>query len=245
VSKKQKDPAIAKFRDRISGQGEQVPELVPAATVILLRDTSDGLETLMLRKNSRISFGGMWVFPGGKIDSDDGEPDAAMESRARVAAAREAREETGLAVEPGDMVWFSHWTPPPMGNRRFATWFYAAPAPAVEVTIDQGEIIESRWISAIDAMAQQASGEIELAPPTYVTLHYLSRYSDTSAALSGLGAGEPRHYATHIASDGEDVVALWEGDAGYEQTDASVPGPRHRLHLRKGGFVFEDSALLD
>jgi len=38
---------------------------LPAATVIVLRDGVDGPETLMLRKNSKIAFGGMWVFPGG------------------------------------------------------------------------------------------------------------------------------------------------------------------------------------
>jgi 8-oxo-dGTP pyrophosphatase MutT (NUDIX family) len=45
-----------------------------AATVVLLRDGDDGLETLMLRKNSRLAFGGMWVFPGGRIDDGDRRP---------------------------------------------------------------------------------------------------------------------------------------------------------------------------
>ena len=46
---------------------------IPAATVILLRDIDgDGKpEVLMLRKNSKIAFGGMWVFPGGRIDPED------------------------------------------------------------------------------------------------------------------------------------------------------------------------------
>ena len=46
--------------------------LVAAATVLLLRDNTDaGLEVLMLRRNSKIAFGGMWVFPGGRVDADD------------------------------------------------------------------------------------------------------------------------------------------------------------------------------
>src|SRR5260221_4220681 len=44
---------------------------VPAATVVLVRDGADGLETLLLRRNSKIAFGGMWVFPGGRIDESD------------------------------------------------------------------------------------------------------------------------------------------------------------------------------
>ena len=38
-----------------SHDDEQNP-LIPAATVILLRDASAGLETLMLRRNSKLSF---------------------------------------------------------------------------------------------------------------------------------------------------------------------------------------------
>ena len=55
--------------------GDEVPDAVPAATVILLRDGEDGLETLMLRRNSKLAFaGGHWVFPGGRVDADDLEP---------------------------------------------------------------------------------------------------------------------------------------------------------------------------
>ena len=48
-------------------------EAIPAATVILLRDTPAGVETLMLRRNSKLAFGGMWVFPGGRVDPTDHE----------------------------------------------------------------------------------------------------------------------------------------------------------------------------
>ncbi|HAL42384.1 MAG TPA: NUDIX domain-containing protein, partial [Gammaproteobacteria bacterium] len=40
-----------------------VSPTIPAATVVLLRDGEQGVEVLMLRKNSKITFGGMWVFP--------------------------------------------------------------------------------------------------------------------------------------------------------------------------------------
>ena len=50
--------------------GEVTPA-VPAATVVVLRDAPSGVEVLMLRKSSRIAFGGMWVFPGGRIDAAD------------------------------------------------------------------------------------------------------------------------------------------------------------------------------
>src|SRR5687767_9702722 len=100
-----------------------------------------GSRILMLRRHSRLEFAGdMWVFPGGRLDPDDTDPDAPHEvaAAARRAAIREAAEETGLDVIPGDLVWFAHWTAPPQSPKRFATWFFLAPAPAGSVVIDGG-----------------------------------------------------------------------------------------------------------
>ena len=241
-----KQDKVADFAKRISkgtDAGEPT-ELIPAATVILLRDGEGGLETLMLRKNSKIAFGGMWVFPGGRIDDEDGAPDDDMEQRARIAASREAMEEASLRVDPGAMTWISHWTPPAMGNRRFSTWFFASPTPAGDVTIDDGEITESQWMGGRHALDKHTAGDIELAPPTYVTLSLLARYGSVADAMAALEPMQPRHYVTKISASGDNLVALWEGDAGYESGDAEVPGARHRLLMKKGGFEFDESGAI-
>jgi 8-oxo-dGTP pyrophosphatase MutT (NUDIX family) len=162
----------------------------PAATVILLREAADELETLMLRRNSKIAFGGMWVFPGGRVDPEDaqGLPPGDDLAIARVAAAREAREEAGVALRPEDLLPLSHWTPPPIAPKRFLTWFFVASAPEGRVAIDHGEIREYAWMSASDAFARRDQGEIELAPPTFVTLHTLARWRKVDAALEALRA---------------------------------------------------------
>ena len=85
----------------LADQAEQAPGVMPAipsATVVLLRDASAGPEVLMLRKNSEIAFGGMWVFPGGKIDDADRAAADDELGAAQVAAARETLEETGWTV---------------------------------------------------------------------------------------------------------------------------------------------------
>lgn len=47
----------------------------PAATVMLVRDGDRGLEVCMLRRNLKSDFvGGAYVFPGGAVDPEDGEP---------------------------------------------------------------------------------------------------------------------------------------------------------------------------
>ncbi|MFT5694374.1 MAG: 8-oxo-dGTP pyrophosphatase MutT (NUDIX family) [Myxococcota bacterium] len=234
---------IKDFNERIAGGKGDATVIVPAATVILLRDTDNGPETLMLRKNSKIAYGGMWVFPGGRVDDEDapGKPD---DHRARVAAVREAEEEASLALNPDDLVWFSHWTPPPVEIRRFSTWFFVARAPETDVTIDQGEITESQWIRPADALVQQAEKKIELVPPTYISLHYLAEHASVEAALRDLVPAEgPHHYVTQVTTGDGGMVVMWEEDAGYPTKDASVAGPRHRLLMTKEGFTFDDSAL--
>ena len=43
----------------------------PAASVLLIRDTSNQLEVFMIKRSMKTNFGGAWVFPGGKIDNED------------------------------------------------------------------------------------------------------------------------------------------------------------------------------
>src|SRR4051812_50090819 len=85
-----------------SGTGDPTPA-IPAATVILLRDTADGIETLMLRRNSKIAFGGMWVFPGGRVEESDDSGDGDEIATARRAAGREAGGEGGVVLGVDDL----------------------------------------------------------------------------------------------------------------------------------------------
>lgn len=230
-----------------SGTGEAQPA-IPAATVILLRDTADGLETLMLRRNSKLAFGGMWVFPGGRVDPADLDPGAgdgpdAEYAAARRCAVREAQEESGLVVAVSDLVALSHWTPPPVTPKRFATWFFVAPAPTGAVVIDDGEIHEHRWLSPRAALDQRDAGEIELAPPTWVTLHTLTEAADTADALARAAAVEPLVFVTHIATTADGLAALWSGDHAYETGEADVPGPRHRLVMTDTAWRYERSGV--
>jgi 8-oxo-dGTP pyrophosphatase MutT (NUDIX family) len=218
-------------------------EAIPAATVVLLRDRLGGLEVLLLRRNSALAFGGMWVFPGGRVDAADVVPgdggDAVI--AARRAAAREAREEAGLEVDCGAMVPFSHWVPPGTAPKRFSTWFFLAPAPATRVLIDGGEIHDQGWFRPADALTRRDAGEIELAPPTWITLFRLTALPDVAGALAAAEARPPEHFATRIAKADGVMVALWDGDAGYVDGDATRPGARHRLWLDPAGWRYEVS----
>ena len=224
--------------------GVQPP--IPAATVVLLRDGADGPEVLMLKKNSKITFGGMWVFPGGKIDAaDHGDTDLgndALEHAARNAAAREAQEEAGIALKPDEFVWFAHWTPPPGPAKRFATWFFAATADSDDIQIDDGEIKDHAWIQPAQALTRHAEGEIDLAPPTWVTLHHLSLRAPADDVVRHFDTQAAKIYSTRVAKREDGIrVAMWAGDAGYEPWDADAEGDRHRLVMASGGFEFQNT----
>jgi len=83
---------------------------VPAATILLVRDSADGIEVFMVKRHHQIDFiSGALVFPGGKVDKRDNDADLADfvdcadgwpdEMRALGAAAiREAFEESGILL---------------------------------------------------------------------------------------------------------------------------------------------------
>ncbi|MEY2583318.1 MAG: hypothetical protein QOE09_3167 [Ilumatobacteraceae bacterium] len=77
---------------------EEIPAK-PAATVMLLRDTENGIEVFMLRRTHAAAFAsGMYVFPGGKVDPADGDGDSSYV----MAAIRECFEEAGVLLALDD-----------------------------------------------------------------------------------------------------------------------------------------------
>lgn len=83
---------------------EELPDPIPAATLILMRDRASGPpELLMVERAGTMAFAaGALVFPGGRIDPGDHVAAALLapgleDGAARIAAVRETIEETGIA----------------------------------------------------------------------------------------------------------------------------------------------------
>ena len=91
----------------LHAQREPAP-LRPAATVLLLRDSAEGLQVLMTRRSMSASFApGAYVFPGGGIDAADSSAHALARRRTgqsdvhltqAIAAIRESFEELGVLL---------------------------------------------------------------------------------------------------------------------------------------------------
>jgi len=77
--------------------------------------------------------------------------------------------------------------------------------------------------------------------PTWMSLTLLTRFANVDQALAALDDMDPVYYLTHMGPSENGPVAMWEGDAGYEATDPSILGTRHRLTLGKERFVFEQT----
>lgn len=226
------------------------PAAIPAATVIPLRQGGEGLEILMLRRDKDLSFaGGMWVFPGGRIDPEDypegvtvvdaGDED--LEAAARVAALREADEESGVVLEPSTIRRWSHWTPPlqqrteGLTSHRFTTAFFVGVAigDTDAISVDDGEIRAHRWVDPAEMIERHAAGEVQLPPPTFITLCQLIPHRNPAEVLMA-APKSPRqveHFATRVGTIGESWVAIYHGDVAYEGGPLEVEGPRHRLYM--------------
>lgn len=213
----------------------------PASTVVLLREADHGLETLLLKRNKALLFaGGYWVFPGGALDAQDlADAGGDLLLASRIAAAREAREESGLRPRLEDMVLVSHWTTPVAEPRRFSTWIYAAPvAGSHDVVIDGGEIHDHLWVGVGEAVAMHQRGELAILPPTFITLLGLACYDCVADLLAAERHSPVPEVLPVFAVDDGRITVMFRGDAGYDSAAPAVPGARHRAILEGTRWVY-------
>ena len=255
------------------------PPPIDAATVVVLRDAAPAaapghgfdlapsdvgahIEVLMLRRNSRGFFGGMWVFPGGRVDPPDRavpgdmvrpcDPRTAAGSAGphssdargyRTAAVREAEEEAGIDLSGDELTHFAHWLPPPIRPKRFSTHFFVCKAPADlnEIRVDGSEILDYAWVSPAAALERRAAGEIEFVTPTFVTLTWLTGFSRSADVLASVN-GHKCFHTEIIQSPEADPghIAVYVGDAAFPNGDLDAPGSRRRCVMVRSGWRWEE-----
>ncbi|MDK1024645.1 MAG: NUDIX domain-containing protein [Gammaproteobacteria bacterium] len=191
---------------------KEIPVPVPAATILILRDSPDGMEVFMVVRHHQIDFAsGALVFPGGKVAAGD----EAVRDRCtgaqhlddtqfslQVAAIREAFEECGilLAAERGsqDLI---------KGARLATLDHYQVPLSKGEMTI--GEFLEKEdLVLQLDRLHHFAH---------WITPEMMPKRFDTHFYLAIAPAD---HIAVHDGHESVDSVwikpeqALQEAQAG-------------------------------
>ncbi|TFH67801.1 NUDIX hydrolase [Gammaproteobacteria bacterium LSUCC0057] len=209
----------------------------PAATVAVVRDSDAerALEVLLLRRNRELAFAaGAWVFPGGALESGE---------RPLAAALRECQEECGLQLSASALVEYAHWTTPATGmRRRFATHFYCAQvATQSEIAIDQSEIHDYRWLTPAAALSLHRQGELEMMPPTYLSLRLFAGFSRSAELLAALRAVAPYVVEPKIVRAERGLVSLYPGDCGFSEGQADAPGAQHRCWFTAEGLRYQHS----
>ena len=200
-----------------------------------------------MQKNASINYGGTWVFPGGRVDYQDRELLAEDSSNrlnldlGRITATREMREETGLIVRADELEPFSRWLTPALRDKRYDTLFYLLDADSLmgEVKIDQGEIVDSRWLSPADALSQQESGQMQLNPPSFVSLKWLQTHGDVTSAITACRQLDLMEFEPKIVLCEDGFISLYCGDFAYDDANITLElaesgnGPRHRTYVYK------------
>ncbi len=220
--------------------------LIPASTVIPIRKSGTGIEILMMRRNSKLSFAeGMWVFPGGKVDEADWVGSDNDHATAVTAAVRECEEESGLVLDPENLTYYSHWLPPVEAPKRFSTWFFLTETPEGKVTIDNGEITDHAWFTPNEALIAAHAKKIEILPPTWITLFDLSQFLEVNTAIESVRSRGPRAYATKIVPTTEGLAAVWEGDSEYSGESELQNPHHHRLVMTDNVWKFQLGIVSD
>jgi 8-oxo-dGTP pyrophosphatase MutT (NUDIX family) len=185
-----------------------------AATVILLRGGEEDLEVLLVRRTPQARFmGGVWVFPGGAVDAEEGDGDDAH----RAAAVRELQEEAAIELaDPAELVKFSRWITPAAVQIRFDTHFFLACLPeGQEPRIDGQECVDLGWFRPLDALRAYQAGEISLVFPTIKHLEQLGGFDSVAELLAYARGREVQPVEPKVVLEGEVARILLPGDPGY------------------------------
>lgn len=226
--------------------------VLPAATVILLRPASDvtgngeTFEVLLLQRNSTLAFASsQWVFPGGKIETEDAGKQQHPLEIAKQAAVRESEEEAGINLDADSFHFFAHFTTPSSESKRFATWFLLGGLKEhQDIKVDDSEIVAYQWLSPAAALAEHKSGKLNMLPPTFWSLQQLLNHPNIAQALhtaQTLESGDcVPHFEPRLIRQDKGFHVLLNDDCAYTSGDLSQTGAKKRIVMSENGWIWHN-----
>ncbi|MBL4635379.1 MAG: NUDIX hydrolase [Kofleriaceae bacterium] len=252
-----------------TSEKSSVSSVVPksAASVVLLREGSDGVEIYLLRRHRKAGFmASSYVFPGGICD--EGESDT------RETAVRELFEESGVLLssqsfapeqrqsmrdalnadgtmppegtfDVSGLHYFAHWITPTVEKRRYSAEFYLAVMPEGQIASpDNTEVVDEIWVTPAQALAQ--AKELRLPPPQVRTCLELLELAKggIAAILEGSQSRSDNRHAIlpRLLASEKDVTLLLPWDVDYDrgQGEALAMPSGHALAWGPSRFVLSD-----
>lgn len=134
----------------------------------------------------------------------------------------------GLTPSLDRLAYWSHWITPSLEKRRYDTRFFLVCLPEGQTPIhDRKETTEEVWLTASDALAAQARGEVFLPPPTQRTLEEIGE-GDAEGLIRRAHGRTVAAILPKIAFIDERITILLPWDPEYAATEGDaldVPDP--------------------
>lgn len=125
-----------------------------------------------------------------------------------------------LRLTTDEIFYISHWITPMGERRRFDTRFFIARAPAAQYPLhDNGETIQSFWITPEEAIRRSHDKDLMLMPPTKANIEWLLPFRSTNEAMAAakeLGKPQTILPKLKIDSDGRVLGIAMPGDPEYD-----------------------------
>lgn len=240
-----------------------------AATVVLVRDGMEGVETYLMRRVATMAFAPrMHVFPGGRLDDIDraarvtiiggdaddlarrasAEPD---ELHALYACAvRETLEEVGIElaattcdgsvrIDVGDLPLVDHWVTPEVESRRYDVRFFAAMVIGDDARLTTTEADDGGWWRPADALAAHSRGDLPILAPTEAVLRWVGEHG-TAADVLQQGAARRVVPRRPMRVPDEDGGTRWI--LVHDRTGEILRDPHAAPHTRESDGLPMESA---
>ena len=109
-----------------------------------------------------------------------------------------------------------------------------------EVTLDTGSDSTTEGANAKGGVKAVGNGSVTWVFPNEDKAHEFAQIVANKARDAALDTNPITGIGRRIIGVGEDLVAMWAPDAGYDTGDPSRTGARHRLVMApSGGWTFE------
>lgn len=195
----------------------------------------------MLRRSAKSPFmPSTLVFPGGRLDPEDGSPQE--DASWATAACRECEEEAHVRLDPEALRWFDTWlTPSAESRRRYLARFFLVEIAAnegEEAHADGVETHEGRWATAAEHLAAWEAEQVDLPPPTVAVLLRLRAAEQQGlATLFEHDPGPP--ILPKVMPKGNQLFIVLPHDPDYAGTPGDEAAAPARVHSFPQRFVRE------